>query len=69
MITHLIPATAEAVRRRARCYRALCGQIVPEATHARDGHPSCPECARIDAEDAHALDEIRSDDDTTTRQP
>ncbi|MDP3767056.1 MAG: hypothetical protein Q8S13_03500 [Dehalococcoidia bacterium] len=58
MITHLIPATADAVRRRDRTYRALCRRIVPEATHARDGHPTCPDCARIDAEDSRALDAL-----------
>lgn len=52
-MTHLIQATARAVQKNQ--FRALCGELVDGAEHARDGVPTCPECARLDAEDEASI--------------
>ena len=51
IITHLISGYARPIAHSNR-YMAECGLIVDGARHAKDGQPTCPDCARIAAEDA-----------------
>jgi len=48
--THIIPGDAIPVRRGQ--YRALCGRLVDDDQHVRTGDPTCPDCKRIDDDDA-----------------
>lgn len=57
--THLIPCTARAVNRNQ--FRALCGALVDGSSHARDGKPTCDDCAAIDEEDERQLALLRSE--------
>ena len=58
-LTHLIPCNGVAVRHKR--YVALCGETVDEHDHALDGKPTCPVCARLDAEEAIAIARLQGD--------
>lgn len=52
-MTHIIPAFAHATVHEK--FRTLCGALVDGWEHAANGDPTCPECARLDAEDERSL--------------
>jgi hypothetical protein len=47
--THLINGYARPVGKTH--YRAECGQLVDGSAHAREGKPTCPDCAAIQEDD------------------
>ena len=60
--THIISGYARPIGRSNR-YRAECGALVDGKWHARDGQPSCPDCARLakeDAETSRMLSQLQS---------